>query len=159
MNNQLGARSKIMRNRSPIPSRRRIQVESERNGRVQREQELILSAIKRPIGLINTICPVITNIGTNIQFLHRPPVNFKSFCRLPIHAQGDCVIIGGGRGGSKSARKTGSGVIGGGNHPEWRGDTKTIPVVEPFSTHPYGQILQKVIIQMRVDAIPFGIPG
>ena len=58
---------------------------------------------------------------------------------------------------SESAGKTESCVIGSGKHPEWRGNTKTISIMKPLSTHPYGQVLQKVIIQMRVDAIPFRI--
>ena len=68
-------------------------VELERDCGIQREQKLVLPAIKRPKCHANAIGSVITNVWPYIHLLHGFPVDSQSFGGLPVHAESHCVII------------------------------------------------------------------
>ena len=65
----------------------------ERKRGIHREQELVLPAVKWPERHIDTVSPIVTNIRSNVHFLHWFPANTHSFGGFPVHAQRDCVII------------------------------------------------------------------
>ena len=144
----------------PLPARRGRKVTnasvSEGDCGVEGKQELIFSAIKWPVCLIDTVRPVITDIWPDVKLLHRLPVHLQPFGRPPVHAQRNRVIISGCV-GKRITRKAKSGVVGSGYHPERGKNTKAIPIAKPFTPNADGEVIQQVIIQMRINAIPLGI--
>jgi hypothetical protein len=129
---------------------------SEGDGGVEGKQELIFSAIKWPVRLVDTVRPVITDIWPDIKLLHRLPVHLQPFGRPPVHAQRNRVIIGG-CAGERITCEAESGVVGSGYHPERGKNTKAVPVAKPLAANTDGEVIQQVIIQMRINAIPLSI--
>ncbi len=48
--------------------------ESKRDNGIERKDDLVFSVVKWPMRLIEAICPVVANIGTEVQLLHQFPV-------------------------------------------------------------------------------------
>src|SRR6185437_12577001 len=124
-----------------------MQSASERNRGIQRKQELVLPAIKRAECHIDALRPVITYVWPDIDLLHR----------FPVHAQRNFIVIGGRADKGDIARITDALVIQRGKYPVRGEDTPTISIGETFGTNADGQIMEKIIGQVRVDAIPFRI--
>jgi hypothetical protein len=89
----------------------------------------------------NAICPVITDIWTDIHSLHCFPVNFPSLGGFPVHSQRDLIVIRGGTDEEDISRIADPFVIGGGKYPVRRKDTPAVAIGKPFSPNADGQIL------------------
>src|SRR6186713_1196417 len=100
-----------------------------------------MSAKRSVVHAMQAICGIVPDVRANVKLFQRLPVHLQRSCCLPVHTQGNRVIIGGSTGGiAEPARSQCIAqplIIGGGSYAAGRKNTETVPIAKPFGTDAY----------------------